>query len=38
MTMDMSLANLYKAGKISKEMALSKAHSIEEVKRMIGSE
>jgi len=35
MTMDMSLVNLYKAGKISDSMALEKAHSVEEVRRMI---
>lgn len=35
MTMDMSLVNLYKSGKISKEMALEKSHSIDEVRRMI---
>jgi twitching motility protein PilT len=37
-TMDMSLVNLYKAGKISQEMALSKAHNIDEVRRMINNE
>ncbi len=36
MTMDMSLAKLYKNGKITEEMALEKAHNIEEVRRMIG--
>lgn len=35
MTMDMSLANLYKNGKITEEMALEKAHNRDEVKRMI---
>jgi len=35
MTMDMSLVNLYKAGKISEEIALEKAHNVEEVRRMI---
>ena len=35
MTMDMSLANLYKDGKITEEMALEKAHNRDEVKRMI---
>jgi twitching motility protein PilT len=38
LTMDMSLVNLYKAGKISQEMALSKSHNIEEVRRMINNE
>ena len=37
MTMDMSLANLYKEGKISEKLALEKSHSIEEVRRMISS-
>lgn len=37
MTMDMSLANLYKEGKITEEIALEKAHNIDEVKRMISS-
>ncbi len=36
MTMDMSLVNLYKEGKISEELALEKAHSVDEVRRMIG--
>jgi len=35
MTMDMSLANLYKNGKITEEMALEKAHNMDELKRMI---
>lgn len=35
MTMDMSLANLYKNGKITEEIALEKAHNRDEVKRMI---
>lgn len=35
MTMDTSLANLYKNGKITEEMALEKAHNRDEVKRMI---
>ena len=35
MTMDMSLAKLYKNGKIAEEMALEKAHNRDEVKRMI---
>jgi len=35
MTMDMSLVNLYKNGKIAEEMALEKAHNRDEVKRMI---
>lgn len=35
MTMDMSLANLYKNGKITEEMALEKAHNKDEVERMI---
>ncbi|HEY4695801.1 MAG TPA: type IV pilus twitching motility protein PilT [Candidatus Hydromicrobium sp.] len=34
-TMDMSLANLCKTGKITEETALEKAHNIDEVKRMI---
>jgi len=34
-TMDMSLVNLYKAGKITEEIALEKAHNTDEVKRMI---
>jgi Tfp pilus assembly ATPase PilU len=33
----MSLVNLYKSGKISKEMALEKSHSVDEVRRMIDS-
>ncbi|OGD35946.1 type IV pili twitching motility protein PilT [Candidatus Atribacteria bacterium RBG_16_35_8] len=35
MTMDMSLANLYKEGKITEETALEKAHDMNEIKRMI---
>jgi len=35
MTMDMSLVSLYKSGKITKEMVMEKAHSLDEVKRMI---
>lgn len=35
MTMDMSLANLCKNGKITEEMALEKAHNMDELKRMI---
>lgn len=35
MTMDMSLVNLYKENKITEELALEKAHNIDEVKRMI---
>jgi len=35
MTMDMSLVNLYRDGKISEDMALEKAHDIDEVRRMI---
>ncbi len=38
MTMDMSLVKLYKSGKITKEVALEKAHSIDEVSRMIQEE
>jgi twitching motility protein PilT len=37
MTMDASLVNLYKAGKISQRLILEKAHDIDEVKRMIGN-
>lgn len=37
MTMDMSLVNLYRAGKISERTAVEKAHTVEEVRRMIGS-
>ncbi|MGM0365600.1 MAG: type IV pilus twitching motility protein PilT [Actinomycetota bacterium] len=35
-TMDMSLANLYRQGKISKELALEKCHNPEDMQRMIG--
>ncbi|MEA2016291.1 MAG: type IV pilus twitching motility protein PilT [Actinomycetota bacterium] len=35
MTMDMSLVNLYRQGKISETLALEKAHSVDEVRRMI---
>lgn len=35
-TMDMSLANLYRRGKISKQTALEKCHHTEDMKRMIG--
>ncbi len=35
MTMDMSLVNLYKEGKISETLALEKAHNVDEVRRMI---
>ncbi|MGM0368444.1 MAG: type IV pilus twitching motility protein PilT [Actinomycetota bacterium] len=35
-TMDRSLANLYRQGKISKDLALEKSHNLEEMKRMIG--
>jgi len=35
MTMDMSLVNLYKSGKIAEETALEKAHNVDEVKRML---
>jgi len=35
MTMDMSLVNLYKSGKVTRELVLEKAHSIDEVARMI---
>ena len=35
MTMDMSLAGLYKAGKITRELAFEKAHNREEMKRML---
>jgi len=35
MTMDMSLANLYKKGKITRELAFEKAHNRDEMKRML---
>ncbi len=35
MTMDMSLARLYKTGKITRELAFEKAHNREEMKRML---
>ena len=35
MTMDKSLVNLYKNGKITRELVLEKAHSLDEVKRMM---
>ena len=35
MTMDMSLAKLYKDGKITRELAFEKAHSREEMERML---
>ncbi len=35
MTMDMSLAGLYKKGKITRELAFEKAHNREEMKRML---
>ena len=34
-TMDMSLVGLIKAGKISKEVAIDRAHNREELKRLI---
>ena len=37
-TMDMSLVNLYKNGKITKEVLLEKAHKIDEVLRMVQEE
>ena len=37
-TMDMSLANLCKAGKITQQTALEKAQSVDEVRRMINNE
>jgi twitching motility protein PilT len=38
MTMDMSLVNLYKSGRITRELVLEKAHSLDEVARMIQEE
>ena len=35
MTMDMSLANLYKQGQISRDVCMEKAHNREEIQRMI---
>ena len=35
MTMDMSLANLYKQGQISRDLCMEKAHNREEMQRMI---
>jgi len=35
-TMDMSLANLYRQGKISRDLALEKCHNLEDMQRMIG--
>ncbi len=35
MTMDMSLANLYKQGQISRDVCIEKAHNKEEIQRMI---
>jgi len=37
MTMDMSLSNLYRQGKITKEIAYEKAHSREDIQRMLGT-
>jgi twitching motility protein PilT len=36
-TMDASLAGLVRSGKITKQMAESRAHSVEELRRLIGS-
>jgi len=36
MTMDRSLADLYKQGKISRDLCIEKSHSREELERMIG--
>ncbi|MDZ7838191.1 MAG: type IV pilus twitching motility protein PilT [Actinomycetota bacterium] len=35
-TMDMSLANLYRQGKISRDIALEKCHNREDMERMLG--
>ncbi len=35
-TMDMSLANLYRQGKISKQIALEKSHNVDDMQRMLG--
>jgi Tfp pilus assembly pilus retraction ATPase PilT len=37
-TMDASLAQLVRAGKITRQLAESRAHSVEEFKRLIGAE
>ncbi len=37
-TMDMSLVNLYRHGKITKEIAYEKSHSREDIKRMLGAD
>ncbi len=35
-TMDMSLANLYREGKITREIAMEKCHNAEDMQRMVG--